>query len=520
MNISEEKRSVKRWWALLALSLGVFMGLLDVNIVNVALPTMVKSFHTTFSNVQWVISSYTISYAVVILVLSKLADMYGRKKMFLTCMIIFVAASAMNGLASNLLVLNIGRAIQAFGGGGLMTISMALVASIFEGKERGFAMGILGSVMGLSTVAGPLIGGILSEAFGWPAIFYVNVPIGVFAAILVWFTVAETPSYGQGQKIDFVGMLLSAAAIFSAVYGLIQKEDNPHLSWSDPKIALWLVAGAVLLAIFITVELKIDKPMMNLTLFKNKNFVGAVIVAFALGSAIYANNVFLTSLMQNYMGYSAFDTGIRQIPLTMWALILGPLTGYLSSKFSTRKLISGSLFVAAISFLVFWNAMTTKLTYTDLLLPLVLLGISNALINPLLNNAGLAGAKPEEIGMTSGLINVFRQLGVSFGVVILGLAQTNQYDGHLNNHLSVQGPAGDIVAGIKHVFVEAGPFAGHSLVYGSSFAHWPLLGKLQSVVSNAFFAGMRGLTAVSFFIVVIASLFAYVLLMDKDSDKA
>ncbi|CAK1247484.1 DHA2 family efflux MFS transporter permease subunit [Fructobacillus cardui] len=513
MNNTNE-RSTKRWWALLALSLGVFMGLLDVNIVNVALPTMVKSFHTTFSNVQWVISAYTISYAVVILVLSKLADMYGRKKMFLTCMIIFVVASGVNGLAPSLLVLDIGRAVQAFGGGGLMTISMALVASIFEGKERGFAMGILGSVMGLSTVSGPLIGGILSEAFGWPAIFYVNVPIGIFAAILVCLTVAETPSYGQGQKIDFAGMFLSAVAIFSAVFGLIQKEDNPHLAWTSPKIALWLLAAAVLLAIFIFVELKIDKPMMNLALFKNKNFVGAVFVAFALGSAIYSNNVFLTSLMQNYMGYSAFSTGVRQIPLTMWALFLGPVTGYLSSKFSTRKLISGSLLLSALSFLAFLNAMTTKLAYTDLLVPMALLGISNALINPLLNTAGLAGAKPEEIGMTSGLINVFRQLGVSFGVVILGLSQTNQYDNYLNNHMTFTGVPTEVLAVIKHALIDAGPFASQAFVTSAKMTHLPFHSTLKAVTDNAFFAGMRGVTVASLLITAVGGVLAFCLLQD------
>ncbi|GAP00332.1 DHA2 family efflux MFS transporter permease subunit [Fructobacillus ficulneus] len=514
-----QEHGSKRWIALIALSLGVFMALLDVSIVNVALPTMVKSFNTTFSNVQWVISSYTISYAVVILVLSKLADMYGRKKLFLASMVIFVIASAANGLAPNLLALDIGRAVQAIGGGGLMTVAMALVASIFQGKERGLAMGIMGSVMGLSTVSGPLIGGALSEAFGWPAIFYVNVPLGIFAAVLVWLTVKETPSYGQGQKIDILGMVLSAVAIFSAVYGLIQKEDNPHLAWTDPKIALWLGLAAIFLVVFIFVELKLKHPMMNLKLFKNKNFVGAVVVAFALGSAIYAMNVFLTSLMQNYMGYSAFNTGLRQIPMTIWTLILGPVTGYLGSHFSVKKLISGSLLIAGLGYWAFASAMTSSLSYVDLLLPLTLLGIANALINPLLNNAGLAGAKPEEIGMTSGLINVFRQLGISFGVVILGLTQTNQYDSYLNGHFALHGMGANVVASIKHVFVEAGPFASHSVAFSNSFAHFPMIGQVQHVVEGAFFAGMSGLSFTAMAIVLVGAVVSFVLLHDGESAK-
>ncbi|MDF7626737.1 MFS transporter [Lactobacillaceae bacterium L1_55_11] len=514
MNQSKQG-GARQWLALFALSLGVFMGLLDVGIVNVALPDMVKSFNTTFTNVQWVVSAYTMSYAVVILVVAKLGDMYGRKKMFLISMAIFVLASAVNGLAPNILVLDLSRAVQAMGGAGLMTLPMALVASVFDGKQRGTALGILGSVMGVSMVVAPLIGGVLVQAFAWPAIFYVNVPIGIFAAILVWFTVSETPSYGEGQRIDWWGMILSAVAIFAAVYGLIQKEENPHWSWTQPQIAAWLSLALVTLIIFIWVEAKIDKPMMNLTVFKNKNFVGAVVVAFALGSAIYANNIFLTSLMQSFMGYSAFETGLRQLPLTFWSLILGPMTGYLGRKFGSRNLISGSLLVSGVAFLLFMNAMTTHLTYDQLILPLVVLGIANGLINPLLNNAGLAGAAPAEIGMVSGLINVFRQLGISFGVVILGLVQTNHYDSYLNHHFTFTGiPAGQVTA-IRQALIEAGPFAGHSVITSPALLRLPLAKTLQNVVSQAFYNSLWHLTLASLIIVVIAAGLSFALLMGR-----
>lgn len=488
------------------------MSLLDVNIVNVAMPIMAQSFGTTFNDVQWVISAYTISYAVVILVLAKLGDMYGRKKMFLISMVVFVISSAVNGLAPNLLVLDIGRVVQAFGGAGLMTLSLALVASSFEGAERGVALGILGSVMGLSTLSGPLIGGILSETFGWPSIFYVNIPIGIFAAILVYITTKETPSYGEGQKIDFLGMLFSATSIFAAVYGLIQKENDPQMAWTNPKVAGWLILAVVLLAIFIFVESKVKKPMMNLTLFKNKNFVGAVIVAFTLGAAIYANNIFLTSLMQDFMGYSAFETGLRQVPMTMWSLILGPVTGYLGNKYSTKKLIAGGLLIGAVGFIIFANAMTTKLSYDQLILPLILLGVSNGLVNPLLNSAGLAGAAQEEVGMVSGLINVFMQLGISFGVVILGLAQTNDYTKYLNGHFTGQG-----THGFKEALIDGGPFSGHSMIFSKAADKLPNLSDLQNVVAHAFYNGMRSLTYVSVIIIVVAAVLAYILLHDGET---
>lgn len=514
-----QSKNTKKWWALFALSLGVFMGLLDITVVNVALPTMVKSFSATFNDLQWVVNAYTIAFSVVLLVVSKLGDMYGRKKVVLISMLVFVIASAVNGLATNLLVLDIGRVVQAFGGAGLMTLSMALVASNFEGAQRGTALGILGSVMGLSTVSGPLIGGLLVESFGWPAIFYVNVPIGIIAAILIWVTIDETPSYGKGQKIDWLGMFLSTAAIFFAVYGLVEKENHPHLPWTNLGIAAWLVAAGAFLLIFILVETRSGHPMMNLKLFKNANFVGSVIVAFALGSAVYASNIYLTSLMQNYMGYSAFDTGVRQLTMTVWSLILGPVTGYLGAKYSKRKIISASLLLAGIGFLLLANAMTTKLTYMQLVPTLVMLGITNGLVNPMLNTAGLEGAAPKEIGMVSGLLNVFRQLGTSFGIVILGLAQTNHYDQYLNAHFSFPQAPVAMVENLKQILIQAGPFSGHTIAYSAKLSELPFAKSLQGVVWNAYCSGMRGLAYTAMAIVVIGAVGAFCLLKDYAKSK-
>lgn len=203
-----------QWLALTAMSMGVFMGLLDVTVVNVALPTMVNDFNTNFTNLQWVLNAYTLVYAVSLLIMSKLGDMYGRKKVFLGSLILFVLASTVNGMASNLIVLDIGRGIQAIGGAGMNSLSMALVASNFSGNKRGVALGILGSVIGMSTASGPLIGGFLVENFGWPSIFYVNVPVGIVAVIMTLTFVNETPSYGQHERIDFAGMLFSGLGLF------------------------------------------------------------------------------------------------------------------------------------------------------------------------------------------------------------------------------------------------------------------------------------------------------------------
>lgn len=340
------KNSSRKWFSLFAMSLGVFMGLLDVTVVNVALPTMQKAFNEPFTQLQWVLNAYTLVFAVTLLIVSKMGDMYGRKKIFLASLILFVNASVVNGFAPSLLILDIGRGVQAVGGAGMMSLSMALVASNFDGKQRGLALGILGSVIGLSSASGPLVGGLLVDAFGWESIFFINLPIGIIAVLMTVRFVKETPSYGKDQKIDFIGMILSAAALFSAIYGLIQKETHLSWAWTDLRIGGWLLLAVVFLALFIFAEAKVQNPMMNLSMFKNINFIGSVLVAFALGSGIYAFNTYLTVLMQNYIGWSAFDTGIRQLALSVWSLILGPVVGILGNKFSKKWMIVAGLLVS------------------------------------------------------------------------------------------------------------------------------------------------------------------------------
>ena len=313
------KTSYRQWMALAAMSLGTFMGLLDVTVVNVALPTMATSFNESFNNLQWVLNAYTLILAVSLLVVSKLGDMFGRRKIFIASLVLFMIASAVNGMAQNLLVLDIGRGVQAIGGAGMNSLSMALVASNFSGRQRGTALGILGSVIGLSTASGPLIGGYLVGQFGWPSIFFINIPIGIIAIILTIVYVKETPSYGAGSKIDWWGMLLSAADLFAGVYGLIQKESHPHWAWTDMRIAGWLIAFVIILAVFILVEKKVTAPMMDLNMFKSVHFVGAIAVALALGIGVYSFNAFLTALMQNYIGYSALQTGVRQLVMSVWS---------------------------------------------------------------------------------------------------------------------------------------------------------------------------------------------------------
>ncbi len=509
------QKNYRQWIALAAMSLGTFMGLLDVTVVNVALPTMATHFNETFTNLQWVLNIYTLVLAVSLLILSKMGDMYGRKKIFLASIVVFIVASAINGMAPNLMVLNIGRAIQAIGGAGMNSLAMALVASNFSGKQRGLALGILGSVIGISTASGPLIGGYLVGQFGWSSIFYVNVPFGILTVLLTIFYVKETPSYGAKDRIDFVGMFLSAATLFSLIYGLIQKEGHAHWAWTNLNVAGWLVAAVILLVAFVFAESRIKAPMVDMAMFKSRHFIGTIIVAFALGLGIYSFNAFMTVLMQNYIGYSALGTGVRQLVMSMWSLILGPVTGILGARYSKKKMIGFSLFIGGIGFLLFMNAMTVKVSFVDMWPAMVLMGITNGMVNPLLNTAGMEGVAPREMGMASGLINVFRQIGTTVGVVGLGLIQDNRYETYLGTHLSkiVAMPAA-IQTALHKALIEAGPFSGHGIAFSARLAKMPFAHAFQQVVVSAYTSSMRAITVTSAIVLFVAGALALLLMRD------
>lgn len=510
-----KQSSSHQWIALTAMGLGVFMGLLDVTVVNVALPTMVRDFQTTFTDLQWVLNAYTLVYAVTLLIMSKLGDMYGRKKIFLGSLILFVVASAINGMAPSLLILDISRGIQAIGGAGMMSLSMALVASNFDGKRRGLALGILGSVIGVSSASGPLIGGYLVEHFGWPAIFYVNVPFGILAVILTVIYVNETPSYGKNHKVDLIGMGLSAVGLFAIIYGLIVKESHPHWTWLDPRVSGLIAGGIVIMIVFVFAELKADDPMMDVTFFKRPHFLGTISVAFALGYGIYAYNTFLTALMQNYIGYSAVQTGVRQLTISGWSLVLGPVAGILSARYSKKWMIVGSLVIAGLGFFSMANAVTPTVTFTGLWPGMVLMGIANGMVNPLLNTAGMEGALPNEMGMVSGLLNVFRQFGTTVGVVGLGLIQDAQYENHLNAHLpSISMPA-KALSGIKDALINAGPFSGHGVAFSDKMQHAPFAHALQQIVIKAYDNGMIAVAISSAVVVLLGALGAAFLMRNQ-----
>ncbi|MDR3189715.1 MAG: MFS transporter [Lactobacillaceae bacterium] len=518
--MTEPKKYV-RWLGLVAVSLGVFMSLLDVTVVNVALPTIQRSFNASFDNLQWVINAYTMVYAVVLLLMSKLGDMYGRKRIFLLSMFIFTIASALDASANSMLMLNFFRGVQAIGGAGMMSLSMAITASTFQGKERGVAMGVLGSIIGVSTAMGPLIGGALVQVFSWRAIFFINIPVGIIAFIMTLVYVHEGKTWGSKGGIDWIGIILSGLTVFGIIFGLIQKESHTDWGWLDWRIAGYIIMAIFALILFILWERKTKAPMMDLNIFKHPTFTGAVIAAFMLGAGLYSFYAYLTILMQNYIGYSALQTGTRQLLISGFSLGLGPVAGILSNYIAKRWLIGGSLLVIAAGMLVLLLDIHVGMSFATFWPAFILIGVGGAIINPPMNSAAMDSVEPYQLGMASGILNVLRQFGVSFGVVLLGLRLTDGYRASLDGALPKLSMPSQVATGLHHALFEAGPFAGIDVLTSKAakpFTKLPGFSQLQHDVIGAFNHGFGNVLYVSMGLLILGAIAAFVLIKEPNSN--
>lgn len=486
--------SKRKWWVLGTVSLAVFMAMLDITIVNVALPEIQKSFSANFSSLQWVLNAYTLVYAVMLLPVSNLGDRFGRKSIFISGLMIFIVGSLAAGLATNDLWLNIFRGFQGIGGAAMMSLSLSIVTAAFPNNQRGLALGVWSSAVGLAISSGPLIGGMLVDSFGWRAIFLINIPIGVLAIIMGTIFIEEK-GVREKQPFDFFGLIFSTVMIFSLILGLIQKETHSEYSWTNWQIMTLLCVAVLSFVLFILSEKKVKNPMIDLSIFKSKTFIGANIAAFSLGAGLYGGFTYLSILMQNYMGYSAFETGLKLLLISIFTLVLGPITGLISDRIGNKWIISLALFIGMAGVLTINGLIKTPFEWGFLLPGFILLGISNALVNPPISSAAMGAVDKKHIGMASGIINVFRQVGISFGVVMLGISITNGYYDKLDSgitHLKDLPTA--FITPLSQLLLKAGPFVGNQMFTSpkvAQYAKLPFFDQVKDLVLRSFAEGMK-----------------------------
>jgi EmrB/QacA subfamily drug resistance transporter len=403
-----------KWWTLVAVCVATFMLLLDITVVNVALPYIERDLHSSFEDLQWVIDAYALTLAAFLLTAGSVADRIGRRAVFLAGLAVFTIASALCGLSGTPLVLNLARGLQGVGGSMMFATSLALLASAYHGPDRGTAIGIWGATIGAAVAVGPLIGGVLTEWIGWEAIFYVNLPIGAYAIALTLRRVDESRD-PQAGGADWAGTVTFSAALFLLVFGLIRGNAE---DWSGTIIAC-LVGAAMLLIAFVVAERRVAHPMFDLTLFRKPSFGGASIAAFVLSAAMFAMFLYLTLWVQNILGYTALEAGLRFLPITMVSFAIAPVSGKLSERFGVRWFMTVGLALVGIGLLLM-RGVEPGDDWTALLAGFLIAGGGIGMTNPALATAAIGVVEPRRAGMASGINSTFRQVGVATGIAAWG----------------------------------------------------------------------------------------------------
>src|SRR5919202_1006159 len=436
-----------KWWTLGVVCIAVFMLLLDVTVVNVALPDIQKDLGSSFSDLQWVVDAYALTLAAFLLTFGSLADLVGRRLVFVLGLGVFSAASLACGLSTTPLLLNLARASQGAGAGGMFACSAALIGGAFPPQERGTAFGIFGGTIGAAVAVGPLVGGALTEGLGWEWVFFVNVPIGIAAILIALMRLAESQDPRSGH-IDVTGFATFSGGLCLLVFALVRGNAE---GWGSPLIVSFLIGAGALLAAFVAIERRTADPMFDLGLFRKPSFTGAAIVAFTLSASMFSMFLSLSLYLQNVLGLPPLEAGLRFLPLTLLSFFVAPIAGRLAGRVvPIRALLGlGMLFVSV--GLVLQGGLDADSEWTHFLPGFVLAGFGVGMINPPLATTQVGVVPPQRSGMASGIGSTFRQVGIATGIAALGAIFQHAVAAKTTDAL------GAAARGGREDFVAAGP---------------------------------------------------------------
>jgi EmrB/QacA subfamily drug resistance transporter len=405
----------RKWWTLLAVCVATFMLLIDVTIVNVALPQIQSDLNASFSSLQWVIDAYALTLASFLLVAGSIGDRIGRRRVFTFGFALFTAASFACGLSSDATVLNFARGVQGTGAAAMFATALALIAQEFEGRERGNAIGIWGATVGGAVAIGPLLGGLITEGLGWEWIFFVNVPIGIGAIILTEAKLANVKA-SDPEPIDWPGVVTFSASLFLLIFGLIR--GNPE-GWGSAQIVISLGAAVALMIAFLVIQTRSTHAMLDLSLFRKPAFAGVSIVAFALSAGMFAMFLYLTLYIQDVLGYSPLEAGVRFLPTTLLSFFVAPLAGRALSRIPAGRIMGTGLIFVGVGLLL-QHGIEVGDSWTGLLPGFILTGIGVGMTNPGIASVAIGVVEPARAGMASGINSTFRQVGIATGTAALG----------------------------------------------------------------------------------------------------
>src|SRR5919205_535764 len=405
----------RRRWTLVAVCVTTFMLLLDITIVNVALPRIQSSLSAGLTGLQWVVDAYALALAALILTAGALSDRFGRRLLFGFGVVVFTAASAVCGAAWSIAALDVARGVQGIGGAALFATALALIGHEYRGRDFFGAIAVWGATIGAAVASGPLVGGLLTDGLGWRWVFFVNVPVGCFALYVAVRRMDESRDEGA-VRTDVGGLLTFSAALFLIVFGLLRGNSE---GWSSTLIVASLAAGVALLAAFVLVELAQKRPMLDISLFRRPAFVGVSLSTFALGAGMFAMFPYLSIYLQDVIGLSPLGAGLRLLPLTAFVFAVPIATRNIAQRTPAWILTGVGLLLVSGALLLMHGVSATS-SWTTLLAGFIVGGIGVGLANPTLAGAALRVVDPARSGMASGFNNACRLAGVAIGVAGLG----------------------------------------------------------------------------------------------------
>jgi EmrB/QacA subfamily drug resistance transporter len=487
------------------------MLLIDLTIITVVLPDIQSDLHAAFSTVQWMVDAYALTLAAFLLSAGSLADRYGRKRLFLSGLIVFTGGSVLCAAARNAEMLTASRAVQGIGGAILFATSLSLLAANFHGRDRGVAFGVWGAVTGIAAALGPVAGGLINLSWlGWRGVFWVNLPIGVAAIVICVLTTPESKAR-QSARLDWSGFLTLTAALVALVYGIIRAGE---ISWGDDLALGSIVAAVVLLAVFAVIESRVRRPMFDLKLLRIPTFLGGSLAAFAMNGSLYALMLYLVLYLQNALGYSALAAGTQLFIVSAASMVFSIVGGTLSSRGVPARWIIGVGLLLVSAGLFAMLGRDAHSGWTGLVAGFILTGIGSGLVNPLLAETAVGVVHYQQSGMASGSSTTFRQIGIAVGTAVYGTIFAASLGDNLRTNL-----AGSPTLAARADAI-AGQVRGGSV--GQTVAEFPaqFRNEVGTAIHGSFATSMNTLFAVGGVLALVGAVLAVMLIRGKDFVQA
>ncbi len=496
-----------KWWTLAAVCTGVFMLLLDITIVNVALPDIQTELDATLSDLQWVIDAYALSLAALLLTAGSLADLYGRRLVFVVGLVLFTIGSIACGLAPDVVFLSIARAFQGIGGAAMFATALALLATAFTGRDRGVAFGAFGATTGVAVAVGPVLGGVLVSGLSWRWIFFVNIPICLVAIAIATTRVKESHDPRAGSP-DWAGFLSFSASLALLVYGLIRSGEE---GFGESVVRACLVGSGFLFLVFVAVQRGARHPMFDLSLLRKPTFNGGLVAAFGVSASIFSLLAYLVLYIQGVLGFSAVQSGFRLVLLSAASFVFAAIAGRLTDKVPTKLLIGPGFLVLGVGLYLLHGIPTSADpdSWRHLVPGLIVCGIAIGLINPPLASTAVGVVTPDRAGMASGANSTFRQVGIATGIATLGSLFANQVGREVSDGLAGSPAAGSsdqiaaaITGGQVQRVVDAAPAAARE--------------RISEVATTAFVDSLNHIIVVAMVLAFAAGILSLILIRQKD----